>query len=524
MKLSLRAQRGNLPTCDSPARRLFASLTPSGPPCGRSTLASSLVPRCARNDGLTRLLGRLSVLLLVSLPPISAQAQDQVWLIGGGYNLDNAQVQIEQNVLWAREVLQALPGKRSVHTYFNDGNDPAPDVMLWLQPADNAASLQPLARIYDAYYANGESTRSNVITALEGAATRATVMEMLPQAMQDLAPGEQGLFVYAGHGSPGEHGSQLDLWGDAHLSAPELRTLLKAQPSQTTLRLIFTQCFAAGFQAVVMPQVTGAHRCGFYAVAQDQLAEGCTASLDVAEYRGYGTYFFAALAGQARTGTPLQSEPDRNHDGRVDPYEAHLYSLRAARSTDVPRSSSEQYLLDWAPWYAPLLRSKPVADNPYAEIAQALIGELDITEPVRDTLYTRRQQAQQQINKLLTIQQQTLDRAQTTMYALQDAFELRWPAAGSPYTLAYKHFIERDLEPAQAFIQAHPLYPALVLDQDAYWSQEDAILALLRQVALYDRIEHRQKLARLRDVFLAHADVAERGLYQDLLGCEQLPL
>lgn len=453
-----------------------------------------------------------------------AQAEDQVWLIGGGYDLDNAQVQIEQNVLWARKVLQAVPGKRSVHTYFNDGDDPAPDVMLWQQPEDNAASLQPLARVYDAYYANGETTRSNVITALKGAATRATVMEMLPQVIQSLAPGEQGLFVYAGHGSPGAQGSQLDLWGGTHLNAQELRTLLEVQPAQTTVRFVFTQCFAGGFQEAVLPQLAAARRCGFYAVAQDQLAEGCTASLDVAEYRGYGTYFFAALAGQARTGAALDGEPDRNHDGRVDLYEAHLYTLRAARSTDLPRSSSEQYLLDWAPWYVSLLRTAPAADNAYVEIAQALIYALDITEPIRDSLYTRRQQAQQEINKLTILQQQTRVRAQTAMVTLQDALELRWPAAGSPYTLAHKRFIERDLEPAQAFIQAHALYPAMQLDQDAYWSQENAILALHRQLALYDRIEHLQALARLRDVFLAYAADTERDIYQNLLGCEQLPL
>jgi hypothetical protein len=464
------------------------------------------------------------VALLLTTLSATANATDRVWLIGGGYDLQNSQVQIEQNVLWARAVLQALPGERSIQTYFNDGDDPAPDVTLWQKPADTAATLQPLARIYDADYVNGEAIRSHAIAPVDGPATRQTLLDELPQAIERLAPGEQGLLIYAGHGSPGEHGSLLDLWGNEQFDASDLRTLTAAQPRATTLRFVFTQCFAGGFHAALLPPTGAPQRCGFYAVAQDQLAEGCTASLDVAEYRGYGTYFFAALAGQARTGAALSSEPDRNQDGRVDPYEAHLYTLRAARSTDVPRSSSEQYLLDWAPWYYPLLRVAPRDDNPYAEIVQGLQRDLDIAAPLRDALYVRRKQAQQEITHLTGRQEQARDRAETAMQQLQGEVERRWPAARSPYTLAYTRFLERDLDAAQAFIQAHALYPDLITDQDAYWTLDNAILTLQRQLALYDRIEQLQHLARLRDVLLEMAGEAERAVYLSLLDCEQRPL
>ena len=220
----------------------------------------------------------------------------------------------------------------------------------------------------------------------------------------------------------------------------------------------------------------------------------------------------------------MSIEPDRNQDGRVDPYEAHLYTLHAARSTDVPRSSSEQYLLDWEPWYFPLLRVAPRADNPYAEIAHALQRDHDIAAPVRDALYVRRKQARQEIAHLTNRQEQARERAQTAMLQLQADVERRWPAARSPYTLAYTRFLERDLAAAQAFIQAHVRYPDLITDQDAYWTLANAILALERQLVLYDRIEHLQHLARLRDVFLEKAGEAEHAVYQSLLGCEQQPL
>ena len=180
--------------------------------------------------------------------------------------------------------------------------------------------------------------------------------------------------------------------------------------------------------------------------------------------------------------------------------------------------------MDWAPWYFPLLRVAPRADNPYAEIVQELQRDLEIASPLRDALYLRRKQAQREIVHLTGRQEQARDRAETAMRQLQGEVESRWPAARSPYTLAYTRFIERDLDAAQTFIQEHTRYPELITDQDTYWTLDNAILALQRQLALYDRTEHLQHLARLRDVFLEKAGAAERAVYQGLLACEQRPL
>lgn len=471
---------------------------------------------------LTDIAIHLSLACIVS----AAQADDRVWLIGGGYDLDNSRVQIEQNVLWARNVLQALPGRRDIQVFFNDGDDPAPDVTLWRKPAEDAASLQPLARIYDAYYLNGESVRSNSIAPLQGPATRDTVRTALSRGIGTLEAGSQGLVVYAGHGSHGDRGSLLDLWGGTELSVQDLRAAIATQPPHTRLRFVFTQCHAGGFQKALLPLEAGTSRCGFYAVAADQLAEGCTASLDVADYRGYGTYFFAALAGHARDGGALLTDPDRDHDGRVDPYEAHLYTLRAARSADLPRSSSEQYLLDWEPWYLPLLRVTPQADNPYRDIAVDLAHDLGlVTDPALPAdLMTHRKNVQQQIRTLTYRQEQARRHAHDALTRIQTAVEQRWPQARYPRTLGYKVFLERDLGAAQDFIQQHPLYAGLVADQDTYWSLDTAILELQRRVVQFDRIELLQRLARLHDALLTRADDTDRATYTALLDCERQAL
>ncbi|MFN2310037.1 MAG: hypothetical protein ABR553_09935, partial [Gammaproteobacteria bacterium] len=149
--------------------------------------------------------------LLTAAPQAAAQAEDRVWLIGGGYDPDSSQVQIEQNLRWARAVLRAQPGARRIQVYFTDGDDPAPDVSVWQPPPEAATTLQPLARLYDSEYLNGLSLRNHRIVPVAGPATRDSVRTALHEGLAALTPGSQGLVVYAGHGSPG---GVLNLWDD----------------------------------------------------------------------------------------------------------------------------------------------------------------------------------------------------------------------------------------------------------------------------------------------------------------------
>ena len=55
------------------------------------------------------------------------QGEQHAFLIGGGDQVTNSQVQIEANTRWVGEVLASLPGQRRVHLYFADGEVPAAD-------------------------------------------------------------------------------------------------------------------------------------------------------------------------------------------------------------------------------------------------------------------------------------------------------------------------------------------------------------------------------------------------------------
>ncbi|HEX7236695.1 MAG TPA: hypothetical protein VF405_07015, partial [Gammaproteobacteria bacterium] len=126
------------------------------------------------------------------------------------------------------------------------------------------------------------------------------------------------------------------------------------------------QCYSGAFASLIYDDPRTAsgfrgNRCGFMSEAADRLAEGCGLSLDETEFHDYTTYFFAALAGRTRSGEPIEPEVvDRDGDGAVSFRESHFYALLTALSSDLSRSTSEQYLEDWSPWY---LRWDSLADD-----------------------------------------------------------------------------------------------------------------------------------------------------------------
>ena len=81
--------------------------------------------------------------------------------------------------------------------------------------------------------------------------------------------------------------------------------------------------------------------------------------------------------------------------------------------------------------------------------------------------------------------------------------------------------VEGRMDAAQAFIETHTLYPDLVAAQDEYWALDKAILELQRRLAQLDRIEHIQRIGRLRDALLARGGKADRAMYERLLSCER---
>ncbi len=474
---------------------------------------------------MRNLFGIFAVLLLTTAP---SQATDHVWLIGGGPNLENSQAQIEQNVLWAREIIASAPGERMLHVYFTDGDNPAKDITEWRRPGDTPATLQPLARVFDSYWTNGEHYRNHRLGKVAGGTEAGVLTSALTREFKALGPGDRALIVFNGHGT---HDSRdpsrntISLWNSTWMTVEDVDSLFSHLHPEVSVRFVFTQCYAGAFGQLAR---AGSNRCGFLAEAEDRPAEGCSASVDLGDYQDYSTYFLAALAGKDRQGNRLVADPDRDGDGAVTLREAHLYTLLASGSSDLPRSTSEVYLEQWLPWYLRWAKwlSTDAATNEYAVLFQELAAtaDLEAREDLASELQTR--------GHRLGVERSRLERAQGRLSreipVLRDAMERevleRWPEAGHVHTANYRRFLERDLSAAQHHIVTHEHYGKLAAKQNKYWELERTLIENQRAITRLERIQRLAHLARVRALFEDFATTEQKRRYQQLLTCEEQEL
>lgn len=467
----------------------------------------------------------------------SAHALDHVWIIGGGPNPGHSQAQIEFNVNWVIQVLNAGAGARQLHVYYTDGSSPARDVVLWQPPAESKVTLQPLARVFGEQGPNGERFYSNRIPNVQAGTEADNLKARLEKDFSELKPGDRALLIYNGHGMQDQGdsaGNTLRLWNDTKLSVREMDQIMSRIDPGVPVRFVFTQCFSGGFARLMHPQVQDtlalgeANRCGFFAESEDRESEGCSASINVGDYRDYSTYFFAALNGRTRTGEAIGANPDRNGDKVVSLYEAHLFALSQAHNADLPRSTSEVFLERWQPWYLRWIDTGAEPDNVYGKMAREVAKKNGLPES-GPTLIEEMRVRRNVITQKMTELEKEYESLEQEIEALQKQIRkeigLRWPEALSPYTLNFVQFLKKDLDAAQDFILSHPRYPELVTKQDRRAALEfEEISNLDRDITQLDKIQRLRNLARLQNQFERHATKEERGWYQRLQSCEGQPL
>jgi len=468
------------------------------------------------------------VFVLLFPAPTSALAVDYVWLIGGGYNPDSSQAQIEQNVLWVSQLLKTIPGARTQRVYFDDGDNPASDVREQLPL--RAAALEPLRRLFAHGHVAGYLYRNHAIPKLDGGTERTALVAKLEQEIAGLRPGDRLLIVFNGHGSRSRRdskGNRLWLWNDTSLNVREFDVLLTQVPPVVPVRFVFTQCYAGAF-ARLAPGPDG-NRCGFLAESEDREAEGCAAGVDAGDYRDYTTYFFAALSGRTRLGAPLSVNPDLDGDGQVSLYEAHLYALRAGESADLPRSTSEAFLERWQPWYVNWrdlfgFHAENSPDNVYVRLAQELGAKLDLPtddRAARRALKQRRAELQSRARVLQRRQRGSLGRLQTLQHKIQQAVAERHPTLDRLSQLGTTTDPDAETDEIIHAISEHPHYAELVRVQDAHATGEDDLLAIERSLSRLDMFQRLKRLARWQQRFETEASVADRTTYGKLLACER---
>lgn len=453
-------------------------------------------------------------------------------LIGGGYNLQGSQGQIELNVKWVQGILedQGL----NVDTYFTDGKEEGADVHYMLDPSKNESPLEPLARVFGDWVLENRRYRENEVDQVLGS-TRREHLEPQLKTRFDGSSDEELLLVYNGHGSQSYSTPDkvtMNLWDDTTLTASELHELLA--PQRSPFRFVFTQCYSGGFHRLAYAdsaqgsELSETPRCGFTAESAYRLAEGCSASIDSDDYRDYTTYFFAALSGYERSGKPIARDPDRNDDGMTTLREAHLFTLEEAYSTDLSRSTSEDYLDQWQPWY---LRWLPTAadlpDNEYAALFRKLAERhgVALNSAIRSSLRKAKAATEQEVqalaNQRLALEQQI----QQMQYQLQYRLINHWPQLMGPYTGAYQTMAGNgQLEDISRQIKMLPEYGQLVQLQEHYASLDLEMLDRERLATQYQKMIRLRRLAQLKQQLTDHGSEHQQADYQSLLSCEEAPL
>lgn len=477
---------------------------------------------------MKRLRFLLMLVLLLAVTPIQVGAEVEIIQVGGGDRIEDAQGQIEANVVWLSRILPAISSKLT--NFFAAGAGADKDVAFWsldTMPSD----MVPLARVFEGIKENQLVYRHNSLERVDGPTTKAELTRALSRKMSQVPPGGEVFLIYNGHGGlswPDARDNYLRLWGRERMSVAEMDAILDKAPEDATIRFIFPQCFSGAFHRLIFEtpksdKLARQNRCGFFAQSAYLESEGCLLDINKSAFRDYTTYYFAPLNGRTRFDEPLASDPDLDGNGRLSYREGHLYMLRNAQSKDLSRSTTEAFLEEWQPWY---LRWDTVTENRdslYWSLAETVAerNDLGLNGP---ELSARRIVLRAELKAIKAKRKALKKKVKETQRKMKARVKRRWPELVHPYTEGYRRLLETGLAEVTAFIEADPDYAMLSSDQDRLIDVQQEQLVGERRVAQVDKVIRFKKLARLEAQFERFASASERAAYQKLLTCESADL
>ncbi len=468
----------------------------------------------------------------LSVPVVTQASETTAVMIGGGYDIHGSQGQIELNVKWVQGILEQQTA--GVHTFFTDGDEAGVDVHYNLSADQRKSAVEPLARVFGDWVLETRRYREHTVETVAGSTRREDLEPSLRRLIDD-TDDQTLLMVYNGHGSQSystpDHVT-LNLWDNTHLTANELHTLIK--PRQAPFKFVFTQCYSGGFHRLAYDnpssglELADSPRCGFTAESAYRLSEGCSASIETDDYRDYTTYFFSALSGYERNGDIISHDPDLNEDGVTSLREAHLFTLEEAFSTDLSRSTSEDYLARWQPWYLRWLpEQKNLPNNEYSRIFRDLASrhDVELTDSIVTDIRQKLAAVDSSIEDASQQRYNLRDQALPLQRQLQTALVDQWPALLGPYTGAYHDLAgSGQLLAISNELAQNPIYNDLKAIQDQDYALDDTLLQLEREATQYQKLLRMRHLAILKQQLTQYGSEQEKSDYQSLLSCEETSL
>ncbi len=444
------------------------------------------------------------------------------WILaGGGPSPELNQIQIEQDLALAREVLSPVgpglvlfaggPASRAVQVL-----DPEPiddplrtELGALLSPRGGRDTVYRDATLS----ADGPASAEAILAALEGA----------------LPDGDAPLLVYlAGHGLggdvPGE--SRVLAWGPGDLWVEDVSAVLDEAVGHRPARFVITTCYSGGFAelafAAADPEQGAAttERCGLFATSWNRTASGCDPNPDRGAQEGYGMHFLQALRGLDRHGEPLR--PDRvdlDGDGVVSLLEAHTYARIESRSLDVPVTTSSRFLQAAVDADAPSPERAPTPSLTEEQaVVDALTPRLGLVRPEQAFDRLERENAELERRGV------ELDEAESEL-ALADevlaaALLHRWPLLDDPWHPRFAATLAAEREAIVAFLAESgeaARHRELVERRDRLAEEHDRLLVATAPLErLVGALETLELATRLQVVGGRHW-----LRYQALLACER---
>jgi len=459
---------------------------------------------------------------------VAVKAETQVVIVGGGFEQDASQGQIEQNVLWLEYLLR--PRVKQLDIFYGSGNTALKDVVFWDEQRRSNPKRNPLADVYGLPADDWQQYRHHSVTSNQGSTEashlKTTLTSLLKQPVTDNL-----LFVYNGHGGYGGYNkpdkNSLKLWNNTQITVQQLRSALDLLPQRVTARFLVAQCYSGGFYHLVnesslVTETTPHKRCGFMAEAPDRESEGCALGINKDEFRDYSTYFFSALTQKPRYDDRFVVNPDRDNSGKVSYREAHFYALVAALSNDLSRSTSEMYLEEWEPWFVRWFVGSGIASSEYHALAKevAKLNNIDLNS----SLYQQRQQKQLKLQHISRDLQAAEVVILKNQQQIQRIIELDYPFLKHPYSRDYIAQIESMADPISSKIAGLKSYAELVEKLTVVEALQKSVLNAQREITQLEKVSRLLKLARLQTAFNRYASDSDKRQYRRLLDCENATL
>jgi hypothetical protein len=475
-------------------------------------------------------------LALLALLPASLWATERFFLIGGGPSPESSEAQIEFNVKWVVASLREMLPTSPITVFFAGGQN-APNTVVELLPRTEGATfpMEAIASVYGEELGNRHRFRPHTVENVAASTERDSLIPALTEYLTNLRPGEQAMIIYNGHGSWESNRSEnaLRLWNQSYLSVRDFEGILAKVDPKVPVRFVMTQCYSGAFARAVHPsaepslELARGQRCGFFAESSERESEGCSASIELGDYRDYTTYFIAGLTGRDRFGREIPKATDRDADGRVTPFDSHLHTLLEGYNGDLPRSTSEDYLERAQPWYLRWVGTSAVPDNVYGRLAREMAEQYGLPADGRALGRILRQRYDSLQGEVARVEAEVSSveaAADRTQKAIQGRVERKFPALGQPYTEPFRLLLTEEPGPVEAEIRSDSSFRTLVEQQDRLAALELKLIDLDRLLSQLDRLRRARLMARALAQTERGGARTVQASYSQLRACEALPL